>query len=247
MATFWKRELGALMSTIDKSSLFHKYSSLLFEILLNNFEQNLQSGQLYHWATTNGAEITTSLFAVIHSSRGTFEGLSVLLRECASISKYYAEHNMSLTQNVVNSTTITWGLYILLQIISLNEVALRRCQISCYSEALHPKTKTPAALNLPNISWQAVAKPSYSRRFKEMNQRIMNESESSSYVHSECWFQSRHLETLSHSSHKLCGQILLRCNHGDKKKSIQNHKCCPFCIPFYHPEGLLTWGYSGPL
>lgn len=124
MATFWKREFGALMSTIDKSSLFHKYSSLLFEILLNNFEQNLQSGQLYHWATTNGAEITTSLFAVIHSSRGTFEGLSVLLRECASISKYYAEHNMSLTQNVVNSTTITWELYVLLQIISLSKVAL---------------------------------------------------------------------------------------------------------------------------
>ena len=122
MATFWKRELGALMSTIDKSSLFHKYSSLLFEILLNNFEQNLQSGQLYHWATTNGAEITTSLFAVIHSSHGTFEGLSALLRECASISKYYAEHNMSLTQNVVNSTTITWGLYV--QIISLSKVAL---------------------------------------------------------------------------------------------------------------------------
>ena len=124
MATFWKREFGALMSTIDKSSLFHKYSSLLFEILLNNFEQNLQSGQLYHWATANGTDITTSLFAVIHSSHGTSEGLSVLLRECASISKYYAEHNMSLTQNVVNSTTITWELYVLLQIISLSKVAL---------------------------------------------------------------------------------------------------------------------------
>lgn len=66
------------MPTIDMSSLFHKYPSLLFEILLillNNLEQNLQSGQLYQWATSNGAEITTSLFAVIHSSHGTFEGL----------------------------------------------------------------------------------------------------------------------------------------------------------------------------
>ena len=41
------------------------------EILLNNVEQNLQSGQLHHWATSAGtAEITTSLFAVIHSSCG---------------------------------------------------------------------------------------------------------------------------------------------------------------------------------
>ena len=40
------------------------------EILLNNVEQNLQSGQLHHWATSDGAEITTSLFAVIQSSRG---------------------------------------------------------------------------------------------------------------------------------------------------------------------------------
>ena len=40
------------------------------EIFLNNVEQNLQSGQLHHWATSDGAEITASLFAVIHSSRG---------------------------------------------------------------------------------------------------------------------------------------------------------------------------------
>ena len=40
------------------------------EIMLNNVKQNLQSGQLHHWATSNGAEITSSLFVLIHSSQG---------------------------------------------------------------------------------------------------------------------------------------------------------------------------------
>ena len=40
------------------------------EITINNVDQNLQSGQLHHWATSHGKEITTSLFAVINSSRG---------------------------------------------------------------------------------------------------------------------------------------------------------------------------------
>ena len=52
------------------SSMFSKYPSLLFEILLRNVQQNLQSGQLHPLPTSNGAEITTLLFAGIHSSQG---------------------------------------------------------------------------------------------------------------------------------------------------------------------------------
>ena len=54
------------------SSLLSKFSSLLFEIFLNNAEQNLHSGQHHRLPTSNGAEITTLLFAVslIHSSHG---------------------------------------------------------------------------------------------------------------------------------------------------------------------------------
>ena len=52
------------------SSLFSKYPSLLFEIFSNDAEQNLHSGQLHHLPTSNGKEITTLLFTVIHSSRG---------------------------------------------------------------------------------------------------------------------------------------------------------------------------------
>ena len=57
----------------------HMSSERIFvEILLNKLEQNLQLGQLHHWATSNGSEMTTSLFAVIHSSQGisnTFHGI----------------------------------------------------------------------------------------------------------------------------------------------------------------------------
>ena len=52
------------------SRLSSKYLSLLFEIFLNNAEQNLNSGQLHHLPTSNGAEITSLLFAVIHLSQG---------------------------------------------------------------------------------------------------------------------------------------------------------------------------------
>ena len=52
------------------SSIFSKYPSLLFEILLRNVQQNLQSGQLHPLPTSDGAEITTLLFAGIHSSQG---------------------------------------------------------------------------------------------------------------------------------------------------------------------------------
>ena len=52
------------------SSMFSKYPSLLFEILLRNVQQNLQSGQLHPLPTSDGAEITTLLFAGIHSSQG---------------------------------------------------------------------------------------------------------------------------------------------------------------------------------
>lgn len=39
----------------------HMSSERIFvEILLNKLEQNLQLGQLHHWATSNGAEITVS-------------------------------------------------------------------------------------------------------------------------------------------------------------------------------------------
>ena len=44
----------------------HKFSKRAFvESLLNDVEQNLQSGQLHHWAASSDAEIMTSLFAVV--------------------------------------------------------------------------------------------------------------------------------------------------------------------------------------
>ena len=51
------------------SSMFSKYPSLLFEILLRNVQQHLQSGQLHPLPTSNGAEITTLLFVGLHSSQ----------------------------------------------------------------------------------------------------------------------------------------------------------------------------------
>ena len=65
------------------SSMFSKYPSLLFEILLNNVQQNLQSGQLHPLPTSHGAEITTLLFAVVNSSQGIsnlYQGIIQLFR-----------------------------------------------------------------------------------------------------------------------------------------------------------------------
>ena len=65
------------------SSMFSKYPSLLFEIVLNNVQQNLQSGQLHPLPTLHGAEITTLLFAVVNSSQGIsnlYQGIIQLFR-----------------------------------------------------------------------------------------------------------------------------------------------------------------------
>ena len=68
----------------------HKFSKRAFvESLLNDVEQNLQSGQLHHWAASSDAEIMTSLFAVIifipvKESQIPCEGLLIktLSRDC---------------------------------------------------------------------------------------------------------------------------------------------------------------------
>ena len=64
-ANLWRRAM---------SSMFSKYPSLLFEILLNNVQQHLQSGQLDPLPTSNGAEITRYLIP-LKESRISIAGL----------------------------------------------------------------------------------------------------------------------------------------------------------------------------
>ena len=70
----------------------HMSSERIFvEILLNKLEQNLQLGQLHHWATSNGAEITVSNNSFLSRNLSSFSrDYSTLSRDYSALSRDYA-------------------------------------------------------------------------------------------------------------------------------------------------------------